>query len=153
MIKKLLILSLFILLFFIESYAMDYYTGKNPTKAMFLSLFIPGAGQFYNEQYWKAGTVFIVESTMLGFTIYNNHKMNEYYDKAKSATDEAYHRYYQKYNDYYEKRQNMYWWLGGFTFLSIVDAFVNAHLYNYDEEKRKIELRFGENKAQIKYTF
>ncbi len=146
-------LSLFMFLFFIETSGMDYYPGKNPTKAMFLSLFIPGAGQFYNEQYWKASAVFIVESTMIGLTIYNHVKMEEYYDKARSATDETFQIYYKKYNNYYKKRQNMYWWLGGFTFLSIVDAFVNAHLYNYEKEKRKIELKFERNKLQMSYKF
>jgi len=106
---------------------------KSPTGAMLRSMAIPGWGQLYNRQYLKAlviaggETFFIVQAIRywdLSEDAYN----------AFSGQEDYYLRslYYQDY-DFYQDRRNLYLWLSGVSiFLSMVDAYVDAHLHNFD---------------------
>jgi hypothetical protein len=124
---------------------------KNATKAMLYSLVIPGGGQFYNQKYLKAGIDFAAESILIGYTLHYHIKMNDAYDKYKQNPEMP--NYYDEYSRYYEKRQSIFWWFGAVKFMSVVDAFVDAKIYNYEEKKRKIELRFGGDKVSLNYRF
>jgi uncharacterized protein DUF5683 len=124
--------------------------GKKPMKAAALSLFVPGGGQFYNEAYLKFGIVSVLEGGLIGLTLYHHFKAEDYYDKFEATADE---RYYSKYTDYYYKQQNDLWWLGVTVFLSTVDAYVDAHLYNFESEKRKIHLKFDGEMISLVYKF
>jgi TM2 domain-containing membrane protein YozV len=123
---------------------------KNATKAMLLSLFVPGGGQFYNDKYIKGGIEAAGEAILIGYTIHYHNKMNDaysLYEQTGLETD------YDSYNSYYEKRQNMFWWLGALKFVSVVDAFIDAKLYNYEQKKKSIELRFEGMSVALEYRF
>ena len=123
---------------------------KKPFKAVMLSLFVPGGGQFYNESYVKSGVVFALEATLLGFTAYHHFKSEDYYDKYKiSGSEEDYNDYL----DYYYKRESDLWWLGAVVFLSMMDAYVDAYLFNFKEKKNKIHLKFEDNMISLSYSF
>ena len=79
--------------------------------------------------------------------------MNDYRDKMKEASgaDKAYYR--AKSNRLYDKRQNDFWWLGSILFLSVVDAFVDAHLYNFEEKKDEVHLIFDNEKIGVSLNF
>jgi len=123
---------------------------KTPMKAAALSLFIPGGGQFYNESYLKSAVVFSMEATLLGLTLYNHIKAEDAYDKYAITMDEA---DYNTYLDYYYKRQDNLWWTGVYIFLSVVDAFVDAHLYDYQAKKRDVHLKFEDSSVSLIYKF
>lgn len=123
---------------------------KTPMKAAALSMFIPGGGQFYNESYLKSAIVFSIETTLLGLTLYNHIKAEEAYDKYAVTMDES---HYNKYLDYYYKRQDNLWWTGVFIFLSVVDAFVDAHLYDYQARKNDVHFKFEDNSVSLIYRF
>lgn len=92
---------------------------KSPKSAMIRSLVFPGLGQFYNEQYIKAVIVLAGQSTLIGFSFYYNSRARE------SATPLE--------KDFYKDRRNlMYWWIGAATLLSMLDAYIDAHLYDFD---------------------
>jgi hypothetical protein len=55
--------------------------------------------------------------------------------------------------DYYNKRQSDFWWAGIVIFLSTIDAYVDAHLYDYEDTKQKIRLKFDENMLSLEYKF
>jgi len=120
---------------------------------MALSFIIPGGGQFYNESYYKAAVVFALEGYLISRTIYHHSKVNEYYDKAQESVGEDFLAYQDLYYRYYNRRQNDFWWLGTVVFLSMVDAFVDAHLYNYNQEKEKVHIIFEGNKIGIGLNF
>lgn len=130
-----------------------YDSGKKPMQAMALSLAIPGGGQFYNESYYKAGLIFALEGVFAGRAIYHHNRMNHYYDKALASSEEDYEFYRKKYYRYHNKRQNDFWWLGSIVFLSIVDAFVDAHLYNYNIERERVQLLFDKEQIGIGIRF
>ncbi|RKX71674.1 hypothetical protein DRP43_02285 [candidate division TA06 bacterium] len=123
---------------------------RNATKAMLYSLFIPGGGQFYNKKYIKSAIGFTAESILFGFTLHYHIKMNDAYSKYEQSHSQL---DYDKYSIFYEKQQSMLWWIGAMKFLSIVDAFVDAKLYNFNEKKKKVELRFEGNSVSLNYRF
>ncbi len=88
---------------------------KSPTGAVLRSAVLPGWGQVYNEQYWKAGLAFSVNAT-LGFFIYRYH-----------------HLYRTTGNKDYQNKRNQYTWYFALGYaLTMLDAYVDAYLYKFD---------------------
>ncbi|MBW6515097.1 MAG: hypothetical protein K0B81_00595 [Candidatus Cloacimonetes bacterium] len=148
--RKLLLL---IVLFLLAAGLWSYDSGKKPFQAMFLSLAIPGGGQFYNESYYKAAIVFALEGYFIGRVVYNNKKVDDYYDLMKITEGEEFLENERLYNRYYIRRQNDLWWLGTVIFFSMVDAFVDANLYNYEQEREKVHIIFENSKIGIGINF
>lgn len=93
---------------------------KNPTGAMLRSIAFPGWGQWYNGKRFKAVLVFGAEAGIIANTIYHNQKVQS----SKSDLEREF---------YLENRRLSNWWLAGVILLSMIDAYVDAHLYNFDE--------------------
>lgn len=153
--KKYLLTALLMLAIFSLLSAEDKFdTVKNPTKAALLSLALPGGGQFYNESYYKAVGVGIIESSLIATTIYHTQQTNHYEDKKNHATDPLVAANYKTLYDRNNRRlQNDYWWLGATILLSTIDAYVDANLYNFESEKKKVHMRFSQNSLQLSYSF
>ena len=114
-----------------------------PKRALLFAL-IPGGGQVYNRKYWKVPLVY----AGLGFSTYmiiDNKKKFNRYDQARkyrldgdpTTVDEFVGLYSTealfKVRGVYDKNlQVAYIWTGVIYSLSIVDAFVDAHLSNFD---------------------
>ncbi len=148
--RKLLI-SIFLIMLFIHAFGEEVELKvKKPFKAAVLSLFIPGGGQFYNGAYLKSTGVLALEGGMIGLAAYHHFKAEDYYDKYRISGSED---DYNDYLDYYYKRQSDLWWLGAVVFLSTIDAFVDAHLFNFEEKKHKIHLKFEDNVISLSYHF
>ncbi len=82
---------------------------KSPLKAVILSTLLPGGGQIYTENYLK-GIIFTSgEGLLLYFTIKEKEK---------------------------EKRSNLLWWTAALHIFNIADAYVSAHLYKFEKNKR-----------------
>lgn len=69
---------------------------KSPVLAGVLSAILPGAGQFYNEDYWVAGVFFIVEAALVTTAVVYDNKgdeqttsFEEYADQNWSVVDYA----------------------------------------------------------------
>jgi hypothetical protein len=121
-----------------------------PIKAAGLSILLPGAGQVYNNQYIKAGIVVALEGLCAGYAIYHDEQADDYlkaYKKSQSALD------YALYTDFYDKKQSDLFWLGTVIFLSSLDAFVDAHLHNFDDNKSKVRIKFDNNSLQLSFRF
>ena len=142
--KKIII---FLLLIFVYSL---FPNGKKPMKAAALSLFIPGGGQFSNNSYVKSGIVATSEITLLSYAIVSRIKAENYYNDYKISLN---NNDYNKYLDYYSKSQNGMWWSATIVFISIVDAYVDAHLYDFEDKKTKIHLKFTEKSLILSWKF
>jgi hypothetical protein len=113
--------------------------GKSPMGALFRSVVFPGWGQFYNEKYIKAAVVFGVETTYIVLAADEWRKTNFHKKNYQSAPPYSPQQYYQ-FDEYrfHEDRRNLYLWvISGIVFLSMFDAYVDAHLYTFDKEKMK----------------
>ncbi len=95
---------------------------KSSTGAVFRSLAVPGWGQFYTENYWKAAGFFIIESSFI-IGISRNHDLMMRFKTGDDFLSEKFHR---------NQRNKLIWWLAGFSLLSMGDSYVNAHMYKLD---------------------
>lgn len=103
---------------------------KSPNGAMLRSLIFPGWGQWYNHQKIKAALVVAAQGTLVGLAVHYN-------NRAKAnASDPSAHEFY------IDKRNQTFWFMGGVTLLSMLDAYIDAYLYDFDAGP-ELELRAG----------
>ncbi len=116
---------------------------KNGYKALMLSAVIPGGGQFYNKSYFK-GFIFAGLFVHHLEKAYENNKELQKIDKDEQES---------LYEHFYEKRQSYIGWVVGLTLYSMLDAFVDARLYNYYLMKKKIRLEFLPKKQTVTLSY
>ena len=110
---------------------------KSPMGALFRSVAFPGWGQFYNGKYFKSLVVFGTETTFITLAVIewgrrNEHKRN-FEHLPPDHPDKAWE--FEQFR-FYEDRRNLFLWItAGIVFISMFDAYVDAHLYNFDKEK------------------
>jgi hypothetical protein len=102
---------------------------------MLLSALIPGAGQFYNESYWKVPVV-------LGFGVYfvsswldNNRRYADYREKYTASLQQFPNgdpRLLAVREFYKEQRDSFTWYFLILYLLNIADAYVDASLYDFN---------------------
>jgi len=118
-------------------------TQKSPTRAVLYSALVPGGGQIYNETYVKAGIVIGVQAYFVTNAIYHDAKAQDYKDKVNSTTDALLlQEYKDKRKEYQELRTSDFWWIGITAALSMLDAYVEAQLFDFEAQKDKLHLRF-----------
>ena len=112
---------------------------KSPKKAAIYSAVIPGAGQIYTEKYWKVPIIYGGLVTSAYFINDNNNQYKEYKDAAlvsyETGEDQLGYTYSELIilKDHYKRnREISYFSFVGVYILNIVDASVNAHLFNFD---------------------
>ena len=145
-----IVLIIFLFLVLISLSAEEKNIKKQPLKAAIFSCVIPGGGQFYNGKYLKTGFVLAVEGSFIGLATYHHLEAERYYDRY-SVTGSGLD--YDEYVKYYERRQSDFFWIGAIIFLSAIDAYVDAHLFDFDEKKNKIHLKFENNTVGLVYDF
>ncbi|MCD6417597.1 hypothetical protein J7M00_02285 [bacterium] len=107
----------------------------NPTTSAFLSAAFPGAGQIYSRAYWHAPFFIAAEGFFLWRAAEYWTKADDMWNERNSLTPGT-DEYYNAENDFenFTNERNTYLWLfAGTKFLDIVDAYVSAHLYHFDE--------------------
>ena len=95
---------------------------KSTTGAVLRSLAVPGWGQVYTENYWRAGIYAVTQGSFFA-GIWWNHNQMKGAAHAENGVDERFYR---------NQRNRMVWWFLGATLLSMGDSYVNAHLYGLD---------------------
>lgn len=133
----------------------------NPTKAVLLAL-VPGMGQIYNRKYWKLPIVYGAFMGCLYAVTWNNKSYQDYseaykdfmYDTANKVPQEDWHQSWQdvtnrdpetvfndtnfadqlkRRKDYYRRYRDLSIIITvGVYALSIVDAYVDAQLFDFD---------------------
>lgn len=102
---------------------------------MLLSAVLPGAGQFYNESYWKIPVILGLGS----YWGYEWVQMNNELITYKSKYSESLVKFPPSGNDKYKNLRDFYrserdkfaWYLGILYVLNIVDAYVDASLFDF----------------------
>jgi hypothetical protein len=102
---------------------------------MLLSAVLPGAGQFYNESYWKIPVILGLGS----YWGYEWVQMNNELITYKSKYSESLLKFppsgnyqYKKFRDFYRSERDKFaWYLGILYVLNIVDAYVDASLFDF----------------------
>jgi hypothetical protein len=115
----------------------------NPKKAGMYSALLPGAGQFYNRQYWKIPVIYAGVVTAGYFIKYNADKYNNYHVAyvqrvANPYITDKYTGIYSTDNlktlqDDYKKYVDLTVLAAGVGYiLQVMDAVVYAYLKNFD---------------------
>jgi hypothetical protein len=118
---------------------------KSPMGALIRSVAFPGWGQFYNEKYLKAALVFGIETTYIVLAADEWRKSNFHKKNFQSAPPYSAEQYWEfDQYQFHRDRRNLYLWvISGIVFLSMFDAYVDAHLNRFDKERMedlKVEL-------------
>lgn len=120
---------------------------KSTTIAMISSMVIPGTGQIYNESYWKAPVVW--GFTYYFYSVYANQdkeyrRSRSLYEQTLASLDTSKNETqrliltrlrddYKSNRDFYKNQRNEFGWYLAITYvLNILDAYVDAALFNFE---------------------
>jgi len=127
---------------------------SRPYKAGALSAVLPGGGQIYNKQYIKAGLVIGIQGFLIGSAIHHDNKRDDYRSLASNSADPFDQQYFDILaDDYSDKLRSDFWWMGITAALSIIDAWVDAHLVDFDQERDRIHLKFDGEQIILSLEF
>ena len=101
---------------------------KSPWGAVLRSAIIPGLGQFYNESYWKIPIIWGVGALFISGWVYNN---NLYKDNKNLFIETGINLYKNNRDFYRDQRDNFTIYLVILYILNLVDAYVDAHLFDF----------------------
>ena len=131
----------------------------NPKRALWLALVIPGGGQIYNRKYWRLPIVYGGIIGCLYAMNWNNNMYKDYSQAYLDLTDkdpatQSYNLFLHlgtqiddsnkdRYKDIFKKRKDKFrrwrdlsfFVLLGVYALSVIDAYVDAELSNFDISK------------------
>ncbi|MGC8594712.1 MAG: DUF5683 domain-containing protein [Candidatus Kryptoniota bacterium] len=110
--------------------------GKSPLVAVLLSVAVPGGGQIYNGSYWKAPIVIGLQGFFVSQWISSN-KMYRYYRDQYQNSIVSMPPYGNPYikaqrDAWRDQRDSYAWYMAVTAVLSVVDAYVDAQLSQFD---------------------
>lgn len=119
-----------------EDDSTGFQMTKSPMLALGLSAILPGAGQIYNEQWWKVPILY----AMLGGFGYGAYIQNErYQDARKNLTIATFNgsaaekqRWTNSRNFYRDDRDKFLIYIGLAYVANLIDAYISAHLFDFD---------------------
>lgn len=148
----------------------------DPKRAMWLAIVLPGAGQIYNRKYWKlpivyggfVGCIYAMRWNNQMYRDYsqaymdlmdndpNTQSYNQFLHLGNTITEENKSRYenlFKRRKDYYRKYRDLsIFALIGVYALSVIDAYVDASLSQFDISKDlslKIEPSVINNRSSL----
>ncbi len=118
----------------------------DPVRAAMFSAVLPGMGQIYNRKYWKVPIVYAGFAGLTWYTVFAHEQFVRYrtaldfrMDGNPETIDEfaGDFRYTQdvltRFRDYYRRqRDRTVIWTALFYAITIIDATVDAHLFEFD---------------------
>jgi len=103
---------------------------KSPLGAVWRSALVPGWGQWYTGHRWKAALVAGAEVFFIGAAVYEHEQV------SRSVTESEADRHR-------DRRGTFVLWFMGTLVYSMLDAYVDAHLYGLDEGLEIVRLGPG----------
>jgi len=134
----------------------------NPKKAAFLSLILPGAGQIYNRHWWKTPFVYAAIGGSIAYLQFNQSRYQRFKRALELELAKKPHEFTGKINSaealrnlrnkYDKDTQTSYIGVVVVYGIVAVEAFVDAHLQNFDISD-DLSLRLKGSGVQFLYTF
>ena len=119
---------------------------QNPTKALFKSMLVPGLGQVGNRKYFKAAVVVGLQAWLISSAIEHGKEASDFEDQFEMSSDIAERIIlYDNFLDSKDQRNKYTWFAVIVTFVSMFDAFADAHLSGFPKDKKP-----GEDKLSLK---
>ncbi|MCJ7507898.1 MAG: DUF5683 domain-containing protein [candidate division Zixibacteria bacterium] len=112
---------------------------KSPFGALVRSVALPGWGQFYNKQPLKGSLIFATETTLLVAVAVEWKRRDEHLKTFNQlpldSPDKSWE--FELYQFHRDNRNLFLWSLAGVVFYSMMDAYVDAHLFNFKQDQVK----------------
>lgn len=109
---------------------------KSPLTAVLLSAALPGAGQFYNESYWKIPIIAGVGGYLVYEIIQSNNNYKNYADQyavTVTPTNPNGDARLLSLREFYRDERDRFYIYGALLYLvQLADAYVDAELYDFD---------------------
>ncbi len=136
-----------------DSQLTKFRMKKSPLLAVLLSAVLPGAGQFYNRSYWKIPII----GGLIGYFGYeyviNNNKFKDYrdqYDATITPSNQFGDENLKTLREFYRnQRDDFVWYFIIVYVVNLVDAYVDAHLFDFDVKEEKL-VRYGKNEKSYR---
>ena len=131
---------------------------KDPWKAVLYSSLLPGAGQVYNKSYWKVPVIAGLGGYFIYGIVSNNNKYLDYkseYQNSQTEQNPAGNPQLQYLREFYrDERDNFIVYSLILYLINIIDAYVDAQLYDFDvSDKVKFGFLQREKLASFKFLF
>lgn len=120
--------------------SVPYRPARSTGTAVLLSFLLPGGGQVYTGNWWKAALIAPAEVT-LGYFVVKEHLATSAALGAGDSTGYVRHR---------DARTAFLWWTGAVVAFSMADAYVSAQMYGFD---REVKFTIGPTRAGIAMGF
>jgi hypothetical protein len=124
-----------------------YRPAKSTGTAVLLSFLLPGGGQVYTGNWWKAALIAPAEVTLGYFSIKEHLSASDYLSQFNLYHAQSDSVNYVRHRD---TRTALLWWTGAVLAFSMADAYVSAQMYGFD---REIRLTLGPMRAGIAMEF
>ncbi len=108
---------------------------KSPMGAVLRSAILPGWGQIYNESYIKAPIIWGIFGGLAVAWIFNN---NRYKDNRELFIQTGTERFRTLRRFYRDQRDQVTIYIGLTYLLNLVDAYVDAELFDFSVEKNRV---------------
>jgi hypothetical protein len=121
-------------------------SGVSATAAVVATPFFPGWGQLYSDNFWKAGLGFGVQMYFWTNILNRDRQAVRARDFAYtfSVDDPNYELYNAIAAESWEQMRDFVWWSGGILLIIALDAYVGAHLFNFDQDPLPVPDRWEE---------
>ena len=105
---------------------------RSPMGALLRSVAVPGWGQFYNQKYLKSAVVFGAETYFIYKAVQWWGKTEDQYNLVQSLPEAERAGPFTTYLSYRNRRNDFLWLAALSAFVSMFDAYVDAHLSGFD---------------------
>jgi TM2 domain-containing membrane protein YozV len=115
---------------------------KSPLLATLLSAVVPGAGQIYNQSYWKAPIIMGLVG-YFGYEYFRNNNLytdyRDQYEQSQTPQNPDGDPNLRTLREFYRDQKNEFVWYFAIVYtLNLVDAYVDAHLFDFDVKEDKL---------------
>ncbi len=132
----------------------EFKMKKDPWKAVLFSALLPGAGQYYNESYWKIPVVLGLGGYFGYVIINNNNKYTDYkdrYEQSQTINNPDGDPQLKTFRDFYKDQRDDFAVYALILYVvNLIDAYVDAQLFDFDVSDSK---SFPNSRMTLKINF
>jgi hypothetical protein len=123
-----------------DTVTYNFKMTRSPMKAVLYSAILPGLGQFYNKSYWKIPIIGLVGGYFVYEIIKNNNSYIDYsdaYTNSQTPGNPNGDQRLKLLREFYRDQRDQFYLYAGLVYLiNIFDAYVDAHLFDFDVSDR-----------------
>ncbi|MCE1165270.1 MAG: DUF5683 domain-containing protein [Bacteroidetes bacterium] len=128
---------------------------RSPLKAVLYSMALPGLGQLYNKSYWKIPVIWAFGGYFIYEIVNNNNKYLDYKDaylRSQTPYNPTGDQRLKTIRDFYRDQRDQFYLYAALVYMiNIFDAYVDAHLFDFDvSDKMRVGL-FKDSKKLINF--